>query len=739
MSSRRTTLPAQHPQAPRIKRKPPPSIDLEVRYPSPDPTDPFAPLWVLRNRSSNPSLSLAPSNDNSLYRKSSSYDLYPSILPFTVAHNDYAVPLEVLSNDEKSHYRRRSHSTPLTQLVPPLTFPSIQSSPLIFSHSERMLLVQSLADSTSDYGSASLTGTDLENMSAPVKSSSTSPESTPGKLARFLRPKRTQSSSPSIEKHGSLVPKRVGKISISSPVSVEHLAGAGRHLTDQAARSVNDLHSPQPHFTPLRRTATSDAPSPPRELDGCHSQPEALSLHYRARSPLSKTHTVDLLPPSPPPSTTSHSSSSYTHIPVPPSSTAHSTITSNDSFARPRTAPHPATSSSNSPYLRGHYPKSSAAPSSELFHPSQTEWAKPTISQLAYAASLPVIAESGLRVTFGSLFANQRTIVVFIRHFWCPLCQDYMTSLTSLAHPDMMYSTHPSSPFLLDADSEKVDQVQLVVISNGAHGFISKYRQIFNMPFSMYTDPSLALYLALGMGRDGGRKVPSVPPPSPGTSMHRHRQRTEESDEKEQKGVMLDGGYVMHGIVRGIAMVVGRAVKAGMPVWEKGGDIGQLGGEFVFGPGLSCTYAHRMQSAKGHVPIRDVLKAAGVTVRIPEPSTPATSTSDSYVSALRGLEVGSQSRLKKRRNTMQDFGAKLVGRKQSVDSGSSKAMSKGSRRLARMSSQEVERMAGRVKSLDNLRQRKDLRRGGGADDPTNGEFCLSGTGHCSPVIEEDIA
>jgi hypothetical protein len=35
----------------------------------------------------------------------------------------------------------------------------------------------------------------------------------------------------------------------------------------------------------------------------------------------------------------------------------------------------------------------------------------------------------------------------------------------------------------------------------------------------------------------------------------------------------------------GLAMVVMRAFKVGMPVWEKGGDINQLGGEFVFGPG----------------------------------------------------------------------------------------------------------------------------------------------------------
>jgi hypothetical protein len=35
----------------------------------------------------------------------------------------------------------------------------------------------------------------------------------------------------------------------------------------------------------------------------------------------------------------------------------------------------------------------------------------------------------------------------------------------------------------------------------------------------------------------------------------------------------------------GIGMVVVNAVKVGMPVWKDGGEIKQLGGEFVFGPG----------------------------------------------------------------------------------------------------------------------------------------------------------
>ncbi|KAJ6610713.1 hypothetical protein B0H10DRAFT_404675 [Mycena sp. CBHHK59/15] len=56
----------------------------------------------------------------------------------------------------------------------------------------------------------------------------------------------------------------------------------------------------------------------------------------------------------------------------------------------------------------------------------------PTPAALARAAALPVVASSGVRVPFGALLRaeeGQRTLVVFLRHFWCPLCQDYMVAL----------------------------------------------------------------------------------------------------------------------------------------------------------------------------------------------------------------------------------------------------------------------------------------------------------------------
>ena len=42
-----------------------------------------------------------------------------------------------------------------------------------------------------------------------------------------------------------------------------------------------------------------------------------------------------------------------------------------------------------------------------------------TKDQVQKAAALTVIAQNGLRVPFGELIKDRKTIVVFIRHVWC--------------------------------------------------------------------------------------------------------------------------------------------------------------------------------------------------------------------------------------------------------------------------------------------------------------------------------
>lgn len=76
---------------------------------------------------------------------------------------------------------------------------------------------------------------------------------------------------------------------------------------------------------------------------------------------------------------------------------------------------------------------------------------------------------------------------------------------------------------------------------------------MFGISFEMYVDPGMEIYRALGMRNAGYSK----------------------------KGATFGG----------LAMVVLRALRVGMPVWERGGDVGQLGGEFILGPGYVVSSA----------------------------------------------------------------------------------------------------------------------------------------------------
>ena len=154
-----------------------------------------------------------------------------------------------------------------------------------------------------------------------------------------------------------------------------------------------------------------------------------------------------------------------------------------------------------------------------------------------------------------------------------------MSSVNSFLGPKMIRENghRDIKGFALGGDGGT--RARFVVISNGAHGMIGKYRQIFGLPFKVYTDPSLALYQALGMGRDGDIKYHR------NQLTHKHSTSGGSSISEKKSDTSKPGEYVKHSLMGGIAMVIMRALKVGMPVWEKGGDINQLGGEFVFGPG----------------------------------------------------------------------------------------------------------------------------------------------------------
>ncbi|KAJ2924628.1 hypothetical protein H1R20_g12463, partial [Candolleomyces eurysporus] len=223
-----------------------------------------------------------------------------------------------------------------------------------------------------------------------------------------------------------------------------------------------------------------------------------------------------------------------------------------------------------------------------------------------------------------------------------PRKPDYVKTLAELIRQPAFKETGALCPFdEVDArvpDNGEEDagqglpkQVQLVLISCGKASLADKYRNMFELPFRMFTDPEMRLYEALGMGKMGrggggsGDKLHHA-------QAHAEVEKETAENEKNVEGEPVEravspmatvtrrsfdngnGSYVKHGLMGGIGMVVMRALKAGMPIWENGGDIAQLGGEFVLGPGMTCVFAHRMQHPKGHAPVLEVLKAANVNI-----------------------------------------------------------------------------------------------------------------------------
>lgn len=133
--------------------------------------------------------------------------------------------------------------------------------------------------------------------------------------------------------------------------------------------------------------------------------------------------------------------------------------------------------------------------------------AKPTSDDLIQASTLFVRDEDGQLVSFGDFLPHPyspvpnsmpgdnpvgtenevlppitKTVVFFIRSFWCGQCQDY--TIASLS--------------LLDPVAVRKAGVRVVVISNGNYKVIKAYRRILKLPFPLYVDGPRKLYGLLG-------------------------------------------------------------------------------------------------------------------------------------------------------------------------------------------------------------------------------------------------
>ncbi|KAF8887117.1 AhpC/TSA antioxidant enzyme-domain-containing protein [Infundibulicybe gibba] len=174
----------------------------------------------------------------------------------------------------------------------------------------------------------------------------------------------------------------------------------------------------------------------------------------------------------------------------------------------------------------------------------------PDASAISDASQLDILNLKGEPVKFGSVFENDKVIVVFIRHFFCGSCQSYIKQLASV------------SQSALEAAG-----VKIVVIGCGEWNPITTYAEFTDFRGEIYADPSRKLYRALGTDIETTATTPA--------GQQRRSYRT--------TSVFVNATQSIWRMLQNPKLI------------GKQGNVSQLGGDFIFGPGAQCTFASRMQ------------------------------------------------------------------------------------------------------------------------------------------------
>ncbi|KAI7271406.1 hypothetical protein KC345_g7235 [Hortaea werneckii] len=195
-------------------------------------------------------------------------------------------------------------------------------------------------------------------------------------------------------------------------------------------------------------------------------------------------------------------------------------------------------------------------------------------------ADLPVLTEQKEQVPFKSLYTStsstgsdtissptsskQQHLIVFIRHFFCGHCEDYIRSLSTHLPPSRLASAN----------------TKLSIIGCGEPAVVPDYKNRTNCPFPIYCDPQRTLYEKLDMVRnlDLGEKKPE---------------------------------YVQSGLIGGTLSSMGNMVKSGGLIF-KGGAYDQNGGEWLFEEGGRLVWCHRMRNTRDHAEIAELEEVLGL-------------------------------------------------------------------------------------------------------------------------------
>jgi peroxiredoxin len=182
------------------------------------------------------------------------------------------------------------------------------------------------------------------------------------------------------------------------------------------------------------------------------------------------------------------------------------------------------------------------------------------------ATSLPVLDSSGTSHPFSTLYTtdnhNQQTLFIFIRHFFCGSCKEYVCALSQ---------EDGLTPNELSAANKR-----LIIIGCGQPTLIEQYAKDTKCPFPIYTDPTQKLYDAFGMIRtlSLGDKKPD---------------------------------YIKSSFLSNVGKSALSQLSAGRCMFQ-GGDIRQVGGEYLINARGDIIWSHSMKNTADHVEVKELRK-----------------------------------------------------------------------------------------------------------------------------------
>ncbi|KAJ5380747.1 uncharacterized protein N7496_003175 [Penicillium cataractarum] len=196
----------------------------------------------------------------------------------------------------------------------------------------------------------------------------------------------------------------------------------------------------------------------------------------------------------------------------------------------------------------------------------------PSVDTIRTVEDYEVLDNKGEKHSFKSIYdgpdSTGRVLVIFIRHFFCGSCQDYIRALVESIKPEELLQLPTST--------------SVAIIGCGDPGLIDFYAKETGCTFPIYADPANTLYDDLGMAMSWA----FGPKPE----------------------------YLRRSMARVVSSSIMQSLKhltSGLAT--KGGDSKRIGGEFLFEPsgedaGKKITWCHRMTNTRDHTGIDELAK-----------------------------------------------------------------------------------------------------------------------------------